>query len=86
MEIKVPPGTDVVRLELALPYPAERSETYHAVVGSPERPAVWSGPGSRNDAVVVVSMPAKVILTGDYTLELQAEDKDVATYSFRVAK
>jgi hypothetical protein len=86
VEIKVPPGTDLVRLELALPYPAGQAENYHAVVGSPERPAVWNGEASRNDATVVVSVPAKLLLAGDYTLELRADGKDVATYAFRVAK
>jgi hypothetical protein len=86
VEMKVPPGTDLVRLELALPYPAGRAENYHAVVGSPERPAVWNGEASRNEAMVVVSVPARVLLAGDYTLELQADGKDVATYAFRVAK
>lgn len=85
MEIKVPPGTDLVRLELALPSPG-KAETYHVVVGTPERPAVWNGAASLNNAMVVVNMPAKVLLAGDYSLELQANGKDVATYSFRVAK
>jgi len=85
VEIKVPPGTNLVRLELALPYPG-KAETYHVVVGTPERPAMWDGAASPNNAMVVVNMPAKVLLAGDYTLELQANGKEVATYSFRVAK
>ena len=85
LEIKVPPGTDLVRLELALPSPG-KAETYHVVVGTPERPAVWDGAASPNDAMAVVNIPAKALLAGDYTLELQANGKEVATYSFRVAK
>jgi hypothetical protein len=85
VEIKVPPGTELVRLELTLPYPG-KAETYHVVVGTPERPAVWDGAASRKDATVVVSVPVKALLAGDYTLELQADGKDVATYCFRVAK
>ena len=85
VEIKVPPGTDLVRLELALPYPG-KGETYHVVVGTPERPAVWDGAASPNNAMAVVNIPAKALLAGDYTLELQANGKEVATYSFRVAK
>jgi hypothetical protein len=85
-EIKVPPGTDEVRLELALPYPAGQAAAYRVIVGSPERPAVWKGAASRNDAMVVADVPAQVLLAGDYTVELQADGKDVATYCFRVAK
>ena len=85
VEIKVPPGTELVRLELALPYPS-KVPTYHVVVGTPERPAVWDGAASPNNAMAVVNMPAKVLLAGDYTLELQADGKDLATYCFRVAK
>jgi len=85
VEIKVPPGTDLVRLELALPYPS-KVPTYHVVVGTPERPAVWDGAASPNNAMAVVNMPAKVLLAGDYALELQANGKEVATYCFRVAK
>jgi hypothetical protein len=86
VEINVPRGTDVVRLELALPYPAGQTATYHAVLGSPERPGLWEGAASRNDATIVVSVPAKMLLAGDYTVELQADGKDMATYAFRVAK
>jgi len=85
VEIKVPPGTDMVRFELALPYPG-KADTYHVVVGTPERPAAWNGAASPNNAIAVVNMPAKVLLAGDYTLELQANGKEVATYCFRVAK
>ena len=86
VEIKVPPGTDLVRFELTLPYPAGKAETYHVVVGTPERPAVWDGAASPDNAMAVVNIPAKVLLAGDYTLELQADGKDLATYCFRVAK
>jgi hypothetical protein len=85
VEIKVPPGTELVRFELTLPYPG-RAETYHVVVGTPERPAVWDGAASPDNAMAVVNIPAKVLLAGDYTLELQADGKDLATYCFRVAK
>jgi hypothetical protein len=86
VEIKVPPGTDEIRLELALPYAAGHAEIYHVLVGTPERPAVWDGSASAGNAVVVANIPAKVLLAGDYTLELQANGKDIGTYFFRIAK
>jgi hypothetical protein len=86
VEIKVPRGTDVIQLELALPYPAGQTETYHAVLGSPERPGIWEGAASRNDTTVVIRVPAKMLLAGDYSVELLADGKDTAMYAFRVAK
>jgi hypothetical protein len=84
-QIKVPAGISEVHFELVVP-DLSQHKTYTAVLGTPERPAAWTGPGSRNDASLLAVVPAKVLRPGDYTLELQADGEDVATYSFRVAR
>ena len=83
--VTVPPGIEEVQLELALPDPAGH-KVYRVVLGTPEHPGVWSGSATSKDATVVARVPAKALVAGDYTLELQADGQDLATYCFRVAK
>jgi len=85
-QIRVPPGTDVVRLELTLPYAGGEAQTYQATLGTPEKPALWKGAALREESSAVASVTASVLLPGDYALELEAGGKEVATYSFRVTR
>jgi hypothetical protein len=85
-QISVPPGTDVVRLELALPSAGGDAQTYQATLGTPEKPALWKGAAPREESSAVASVPSSVLLPGDYALELEAGGKEVATYSFRVTR
>ena len=84
-QIKVPAGISEVHFELVAA-DSSAHKTYIAVLGTPERPAAWTGPVSAKDASFLAVVPAKVLRPGDYTLELQGDGEDVATYSFRVAR
>lgn len=83
-EITLPPGVNEVRLELILPDAAVRT-SYRVVLATPER-QVWSGPASLKNANLVTTIPANVLVPGDYTLELQEGGNNIATYYFRVPK
>lgn len=84
-QIKVPAGISEVHFELVVANPSEH-KSYRAVLGTPERPAVWTGPVSPKDGSLLAVVESKVLRPGDYTLELQGDGEDVATYSFRVAR
>jgi hypothetical protein len=84
-QIKVPAGISEVHFELVAA-DSSAHKTYIAVLGTPERPAAWTGPVSPKDAGFLAVVPAQVLRPGDYTLEVQGEGEDVATYSFRVAR
>jgi hypothetical protein len=84
-QISIPPGVTEVHLDLAVANPSAYKR-YRAVLGTPERPAAWTGPVSLKDASLLAVVPAKALRPGDYTLELQAGGEDVAAYSFRVTK
>jgi len=85
----VPQGARV-RLTLALP-DGTANASYRAIVGTPERPNLWSDAAVRKGAGTVTVLPADVLSPGDYNLQLRATDggdkwEDVAIYYFRVAR
>jgi hypothetical protein len=84
-QIKVPAGISEVHFELVAA-DSSAHRIYTAVLGTPERPAAWTGPVSPKDAVFLAVVPAQVLRPGDYTLEVHGDGEDVATYSFRVAR
>jgi len=84
-QIKVPAGIGEVHFELVVE-DTSAHKIYTAVLGTPEHPATWTGPVSPKDAGFLAVVPAQVLRPGDYTLELQGDGEDVATYSFRVAR
>jgi hypothetical protein len=86
VKIRIPPGTQV-RLRLALANPPGQA-VYRVVVGTPERPNIWSGAAVLRDTSLTTVVPADVLSAGDYTLQLQTASnnnwENVATYYFRV--
>jgi len=84
-QISLPQGIAEVHFELAAANPSAH-KSYTAVLGTPERPAAWTGQVSPKEASLLAVVPAKVLRPGDYTLELRGDGEDVATYSFRIAK
>ena len=66
-------------------------KSYRALVGTPERPATWSGAATVQGDILSATVPADVLPIGDYTLQLQgvtstgnAEPIDI--YYFRLTK
>ncbi len=84
-QITLPPGVDEAHFELVLPN-AVALQTYQAILGTPERPAAWTGVAAPRDAHLVAVVPVKILSAGDYTLELQRSGEEVMTFYFRVAK
>jgi len=86
----VPSGIHEVHLDLRL-HEARVYDRYQVVIGTPERPDIFRGPAQMKDGKISVIVPAKVLIVGDYTLELQGIASDsnpqpVATYYFRSAQ
>ena len=66
-------------------------QAYRAVVGTPERPAAWSGPLAMQDGILTAKIPSAVLSLGDYTLQFQgvtsnSNTETIDTYYFRVTK
>lgn len=88
VQISVPSRVTQVQFMLTPPTLAV-NQSYGVVLGTPERPGVWSGLAVRKDSKLVTVVPAGLLTAGDYTLKLQdagANGGDVAAYYFRVAK
>ncbi|MBZ5525630.1 MAG: hypothetical protein LAP21_25695 [Acidobacteriia bacterium] len=89
-QFTVPPGTREVIFQLATPDLPSYS-AYRVVVGTPERPAVFTGSATLRNGVLTSIVPAGVLTAGDYTLELRGVATDsgsqpIATYYFRSAR
>jgi hypothetical protein len=85
VQIALPAGTRQVQFELALPQ-SVADEHYRVILGTPERPKVWSGTAARKGKAAVTTVPADLLGAGDYTLELQVNGAGVADYYFRIPK
>jgi hypothetical protein len=90
LQISLPAETGEVQLKLIWRKGAAL-QGYRAVLGTPERPNVWSGEAVFQDGVLIATVPAHVLIPGDYLLELQtpgqgSKAERQVTYYFRVAK
>jgi hypothetical protein len=81
----VPPGTNEVVIQLAFPNPDSRRH-YRVSLGTVERPVAWTGSAVPKDSDLVTTVPAEVLASGDYTLQLAADGEELATYYFHVKK
>jgi anti-sigma factor RsiW len=90
-EVRVPPGTGVVQLQLPLADGDAADARYRAMLRTAERLLVWTSETLRaqrlrDSPTIVVRVPAPLLRTADYILTLQsASGEDVADYVFRVA-
>ena len=86
--MRAPADPGVVRLRMALPESAPGNEVaLRAVLGTPERPGIWSGPVVRDgSAAAHVEVQARLLARGDYRISIasSAGPAAVATYVFRV--
>jgi hypothetical protein len=67
----------------------QADQHYQVILGTPERPGIFSGAARIENGTVAVTVPAKLLIPGDYTLELQSIAADgrkqlLTTYYFRV--
>jgi hypothetical protein len=68
----------------------QADQRYQVILGTPERPGIFSGTARVENGTVAVTVPAKLLAPGDYTLELQSIAADgsrqpLTTYYFRVS-
>jgi hypothetical protein len=68
----------------------QADQPYQVILGTPERPGIFSGAARVENGTVAVTVPAKLLIPGDYTLELQSIAADgrkqrLTTYYFRVS-
>jgi hypothetical protein len=84
-QITLPPGVKEVRLELFMPN-VNIHTTYQAVLSTPEQSELQTSQASPKNSSVEVAIPAQALSPGDYTLTVRAGGKDVAMFSFRVAR
>ena len=86
--MRAPADPGVVRLRMALPPTVPgQGVALRAVLETPERPGVWSGPVVRDGtAAACVEVQAGLLARGDYRMSIAspAGPAAVATYVFRV--
>ena len=81
--MKTPVGEGAVHLRFALP--EKGLSAPRAVLGTPERPGVWSGPVAFDDPPAAhVEVNAALLARGDYLLSVSTAAGYVASYVFRV--
>lgn len=90
MQISIPAGSSKVQFKLIW-RGVIAPQGYQVALGTPERPDAWSGRAVSKDGVLVATVPAEVLVAGDYVLRLHklgpgARAEDQATYYFRVTK
>lgn len=92
--VDVPPGTDLVRLQLAI---GETSaQRYHISLFTDQRKEIFTEDGLQVESTatgkfVSVNVPSSILSRGDYRLKLAArisgdQLEEVASYSFRVIR
>jgi hypothetical protein len=87
VEFVVPAGTREVQFHLKtsdLPI----YSSYQVRLGTPENPALFTGPAKVEDGGLLAVVPASVLTAGDYTLDLQgvvpnSDQHPIGTYYFR---
>lgn len=82
-QITVPASTTMVRLQLEVINPGAHRK-YYVTLGTVERPLVWQGSAVSADSGLGAEVPADKLIPGDYTLELESDGQELATYYFRV--
>jgi len=89
VQISMPRGTSQLEFHLAvagLPV----YESYQVVLGTPERPGVFTGPAAPKGSLMIATVPCTALTAGDYTLQLQGvassgDPKPIGTYFFRLS-
>ena len=89
-QFSLPGGVKEVVFRLSVPEGPAYGE-YRFVVGTPEHPAAFRGIVVVRGGMTLAMVPAEILSTGDYTLELlgvaaDGEVHPVATYYFRSAR
>lgn len=92
--VEVPPGTDLVRLQLAIGEASPQS--YHVSLFTDKGEEIFTEDGLQAESTatgkfVSVNVPSSILSRGDYRLKLSArlsgdQLEEVATYSFRVIR
>lgn len=81
--MKTPVGAGAVHLRFALP--EKGLIALRAVLGTPERPGIWSGPVAFDSPPAAhVEVDAALLARGDYLLSVSTAAGYVASYVFRV--
>ena len=92
--VELPPGTEFVRLQLAIGETSAQS--YHVSVFTDKEEEIFTDDGLQAESTatgkfVTVKVPSSILSRGDYRLKLTArisgdQIEEVASYSFRVIR